>query len=185
MTNIRFKRNYYIKPEFQNRFIAKFWMMLVLSSLMLAVCIYLFSTSSLTTTFDNSRLVIKSTADFILPILLFSGCLIILSVSTAAIYITKRSSHSLAGPIHRFEQELKKIKAGDMSGQIQLRKDDQFKELAAELNETVLAIRGRIAAARTELEKINTRDCPSPEIAATVKSALETLQYFKTDNGGR
>lgn len=165
---MKLRKNYYIKPEFQNRFIAKFWMMLVMSSLLLAVCIYLFSTSSLTTTFENSRLVIRSTADFILPVLLFSGLMVILAVSATAIYITKRSSHSLAGPIHRFEQELKKISTGDLSVNIQLRKNDQFKELAGELNEMLGIFRDKIDQAQNDLEQNNTQD------------AAQTLKFFNT-----
>ena len=61
------RRNYFIKKRFQTNFIIKFCALVAIGSIISGTIIYLMSRAALTTTFENSRLAIKSTADYILP----------------------------------------------------------------------------------------------------------------------
>ncbi|MDO8525289.1 MAG: hypothetical protein Q7S07_02235, partial [Candidatus Omnitrophota bacterium] len=71
------RRQYYIKKEFQRNFILKFCLLVLTGSVISGVIVYLMSRATVTTSFEGLRLVIKSTADYILPAVLLSGMIVV------------------------------------------------------------------------------------------------------------
>ncbi|MCK4518810.1 MAG: hypothetical protein KAU12_01700, partial [Candidatus Omnitrophica bacterium] len=63
------RRNYYIDKKFQSRFIIRFCLLVILACVLFGGLIYFLSLKSTTTSFENSRLIIKSTADYLLPLI--------------------------------------------------------------------------------------------------------------------
>jgi methyl-accepting chemotaxis protein len=56
------------------------------------------------------------------------------------------ASHSIAGPIYRFEKVLKGLAQGDLSLKVGLRHTDEFRHLADAFNETIGQLRTNIGA---------------------------------------
>ena len=103
------RKNYYIKKEFQRNFILKFCLVVLIGSGLSGAIIYLMSTATVTTSFENLRLVIKSTADYILPAVFLSSVIVIIITGAATIFITLFTSHKIAGPLYRIEQDIRKL----------------------------------------------------------------------------
>lgn len=61
------RRQYFIKKEFQVKFILKFCLLIVFGAIISTGLLFLFSQDTLTSSFQQSRLVIKSTGLAILP----------------------------------------------------------------------------------------------------------------------
>lgn len=137
------RRIHMVKMEFQRNFILKFCAIIVLSSLIIAVIVYLLSMASATTVFENSRLVIKSTSDFILPLLILSCLAAIIVTGTLTIIITLLVSHRIAGPIYRLEKDVAEVAKGNMNVYFQVRKKDELKELAQALNQMLKVLRDK------------------------------------------
>ena len=124
------RKIYYIKKEFQMAFIIKFCLLVILGAIVSGAVIYLVSQGSATTVFENSRIRIKSTADFILPAVLLSTAVVTVLVGLASVIVTLYTSHKIAGPIYRIEKDLEKVMLGDLRVKFNLRKKDQLQALA-------------------------------------------------------
>ena len=135
------RKVYFIKRRFQMIFIIKFCLLVILGAVVSGLVIYLVSQGSATTVFENSRIRIKSTADFILPAVLLSTAVVTVLVGLASVIVTLYASHKIAGPIYRIEKDLEKVKQGDLRVKFNLRKNDQLQALAAML-ESIVANQG-------------------------------------------
>jgi methyl-accepting chemotaxis protein len=151
------RKIYYIKKEFQMVFIIKFCLLVILGGIVSGAVIYLVSQGSATTVFENSRIRIKSTADFILPAVLLSTAVVTVLVGLASVIVTLYASHKIAGPIYRIEKDLEKVMLGDLRVKFNLRKNDQLQALAIMIEALVANLGDNIKElrqARSELAKI-------------------------------
>lgn len=128
------RRNYFINKTFQSEFILKFCGLVILGSVLFGIILYMFSKNALTTSFENSRLVIKSTADYIFPGLLFGGIITAVITALAAGAVVILMTHRIAGPMYRFEKYIKEIGSGRLNSDLKIRKKDQFQNMADSLN---------------------------------------------------
>lgn len=173
------RRNYYIDKEFQTIFILKFCSLIVIGSVISGLIIYAMSRTTVTTTFENSRLAIKSTADFILPAVLLSSVVVILLIGLATIVMTLFISHKIAGPLYRLDKDVQEITAGNLKVVFRLRTGDELKPLVGSMNAMTGAIRERIAEARSALEALESSSGLSSEAKEKLKKARESLGRFK------
>ena len=128
------RRNFYIKKEFQRNFILKFCALVAAGSVISGAIVYAMSKSTVTTIFDNSRLVIKGTGEYILPTVLFSGIIVVLLVGIATIIITLFTSHKIAGPLYAIEKRVDEIARLNLNTEFHLRTYDEIKPLAVGMN---------------------------------------------------
>lgn len=128
------RRNYFINRGFQTEFILKFCGLVALGAVVFGIILYVFSSRTLTTSFENSRLVVKSTASYLLPGLLFGGIIIALLTAIVATIIVLLMTHRVVGPMYRFEKHAQKIGSGDISPDLKIRKKDQFQNLVGVFN---------------------------------------------------
>ncbi len=176
------RRNYFINRKFQAGFIIKFCTLVMIGTAISGGIIYWTSRSTVTSTFENSRLVIKSTADFILPSVLLSSAFVIISIGIAAIAITLFTSHRIAGPLYRIQKELEELSHGNLNVSFNLRPGDEVKALADTLNDMTSLFRRNILNALkaiSELEaalKVNNVDLAKNKL----KDLSEIMGRFKT-----
>ncbi len=175
------RRNYYIKKKFQRNFILKFCTLVVIGSLISGLIIYGMSRTTVTTTFENSRLTIKSTADYILPTVLLSSVVVIILIGVATIFITLFTSHKIAGPLYRMEKDVGEVASGNLRVRFNLRSGDELKALAVSLDVMAQALKGRIAEMKSilnELEADSALPGASIEIKNKVKKLREVIEKF-------
>ncbi|THB71468.1 MAG: methyl-accepting chemotaxis protein [Desulfovibrio sp.] len=150
----KFKRKQlYIKKDFQLRFIVKFCIIVLLGSVLSTALVYYFSSDTLTSTFHNSRLALRTTSEVILPAIIYTNLITLAVISLAAVSVTLYISHKIAGPLYRFETDLELIAKGDLTKRIRLRKEDQLKDLANSLNTFVDTMHDRMAEIQTQVEE--------------------------------
>jgi len=98
--------------------------------------------------------------------------LVILGLITlATIVIILIISHKLAGPLFRFEKELKEIGKGNLTTVISLRKKDQIADLADSLNNMTDSLRDRVLAIQKEVEHLT-------ETASQVNAPEEIVEQL-------
>lgn len=142
------RRDYYIKKEFQRSFILRFCGLVIIGALISAAIVYYMSMSTVTTTFENSRLTIKSTADYILPAVLLSGAVVIIVIGLATVFMTLFTSHKIAGPLYRMEKDIGEVASGNLQVKFNLRTNDELKALAVSLDVMTHNLRKNIEAAK-------------------------------------
>jgi methyl-accepting chemotaxis protein len=148
------RKNYFVKKEFQVRFILKFCILLFLGVVLSTGLLFLFSQDSLTSSFQQSRLVIKNTGIAILPSVVYTNLITLGLITLAAILVTLFVSHKIAGPLFRFEKELDAISKGDLTKTVILREKDQGKDMAQSLNMMTANFRNKVADIQKDLDAI-------------------------------
>lgn len=149
------RRNYFINRGFQTEFILKFCGLVALSSVVFGVILYTLSSRTLTTTFENSRLVVKSTADYILPAILFGGTIVALVTALAASIVVMLMTHRVAGPIYRFEKYAQKVGNGELLPDLKIRKKDQFQNMVNAFNNMTQGLSAGLLKVVTVSEKLD------------------------------
>ncbi len=173
------RKNYYIKKKFQRDFILKFLALLLLGALISGAIIYLMSKSALTTTFDNSRLAIRSTADYILPSVLLSGAAAMIIIGFAAIIMMLFASHKIAGPLYRIGKDIDELASGNLNVRFVLRGGDEIKELAHKLDSMAQSLKSKAVAinAALVLLEASSKDA-SPETKKSIQNLKESISKF-------
>jgi len=163
------RRRYLINRGFQAEFILKFCGLVALGCIIFGIMLYIFSSRTLTTSFENSRLVIKSTADYLLPGLLFSGIIVGLITAAATSIVILFMTHRLAGPVYRFEKYIETIGLGDFSQDLKIRKKDQFQNLVTSFNKMTKDVRAQLLKI---IELSNKLDSLIEELAVTSRDDM-------------
>jgi methyl-accepting chemotaxis protein len=136
-------------------FIMKFCLLVIIGAVLSSLIIYLMSRATVTTSFENSRLIIKSTADFILPAVLLSSAVVILGIGIAMFFVTLYTSHKIAGPLYRLEKDIKELASGNLKKTFHLREKDEIKALAESLQEMAHGFHYDIDKTKNGLDKLS------------------------------
>ncbi|MFC1699841.1 hypothetical protein ACFL1I_07820 [Candidatus Omnitrophota bacterium] len=142
--NLDRRRNYFIERSFQARFIIKFCLLVIAGGALTAGILYYVSLHSTTVTIVNSEVVVKTTADFLLPVLIQTVLIVLILVSLATILVTLFVSHKIAGPLYRLKKAMHGLGEGDFSTEINLREFDQLKGLAGEFNQMARKLKKKV-----------------------------------------
>ena len=148
------RSHYFIKKDFQTKFILKFCLILLAGIFISTGLIFLFSQDSLTSSFHDSKLIIENTALAILPTVIYTSLVTLGLLTIATIIFTLFISHRIAGPMFRFEKELKEIGDGDLTKKVSLREKDQAGEMAECINDMTANLSAKVLHIRTGLERI-------------------------------
>ena len=147
------RKNYFIKKEFQAKFILKFCALVMLTATISSVLIYLFLSHSVTTVFENSKITIKTSTEFIMPGLILSTLVSVVLVSLATIIVVLFISHRIAGPLYKLESSLEKLGEGDLSFDIYFRKNDEARVLSEVFNKTRQRLNNMISSIKKSLKE--------------------------------
>jgi methyl-accepting chemotaxis protein len=149
----------------------KFCALVAGGAVLTTLFLYILSRYSTTVSIVKARVVVTTTGDFILPLLIQTLIVVTFIVSIAAGVVTLFVSHKIAGPLYRFKQSFKDLSLGNFTNQVRLRKDDQLHEVATEFNQMINNVRGQIVAANDSLDGI--------------KSHMEAIGEFSVDDNKR
>ena len=169
-----------VDRDFQNKFIARFFAMVAIGSVVTGGIVYFFCGRTLTTVFINSRLKVMSTTDFILPGLLLSSLVVILVVGLATVFMALYVSHRIAGPVYRLHKDVLSMHAGNLKQIFRLRDHDEMKPLALALNEMARRVQQDITVLKAETEALGTSSdglaMPLKERLKNIKKVLDAYQ---------
>ncbi|OGX27452.1 MAG: hypothetical protein A3F87_03900 [Omnitrophica WOR_2 bacterium RIFCSPLOWO2_12_FULL_51_24] len=148
------RRNYFIKKKFQASFILKFCLLLILACLIMSSLALLLTKKTATTSFENLRFTVMSTSDFILPVLASSSIIAIVLVSIATITILLYISHRIFGPLYRLEKDITEIGKGNLTVEVHLRQNDEFKGLSEIVNGMVKSIKNPLSSSQAKIKEL-------------------------------
>ena len=175
------RQHIYVKKEFQFNFILKFCTILLVGVLISSGLLFLFSQDTLTSTFSHSRLVIKSTAEAMLPAIIITNLISLALIVVTTIIVTLYISHKIAGPIFRLEKEIQRIGQGDLSTVITLRDKDQMVDVVQRVNEMTTGLHRRVAEIKRQAESI-ARSASHPDTSGDVAEQAEQLNRYVSDH---
>lgn len=147
------RRNYLINKDFQFRYVLKILFSIVVMALIVALTIYYTTWSKIMDAFYHLPEVAGQFAPLFASVNQSLGMLLIIFIVLITIF-SIFLSHRIAGPIYRFEKTLESIIQGDLSLQVNLRKNDEFKYLAEKINLMTNNLRNKIGQEKLAVEEI-------------------------------
>jgi methyl-accepting chemotaxis protein len=153
------RKMYIFKMDFRRPFIIKFCAFIALGGVIAAALIYAFSRPTPTTT------------DYILPNVILSTTIISVVIGVETLLLILFVSHKIAGPVSRMEINIKKFGEGNLSVNFATRKDDEFRLLAANLNQMAVNIRNKMSEVKGLAGEIK-----SDEVNEQAKAKLHRLK---------
>lgn len=178
------RRTYFIEKSFQAKFILKFSSLVLLSGLLTTGMLYILSRRSTTVCIVDSRVVVRTTADFLLPILIQTMLVVMVFVSLGAILVALFFSHKIAGPLHHFKSKMQVLAQGDFSNNFSLRREDQLRDLADSVNNMITKIRQEIKGLKGllySLKEKSGRLQGEEELKKLCRELNKKIDYFKTE----
>ncbi len=182
------RKHYLIDKDFQISFIFKFCGIVILGSLIIGGVIFYLTQNSTTVAIENTKVIVKSTADFILPILALTVAVVALFSSIVLSIMALFISHRIVGPLYRLRKEIDLLKEGDLTKQFQVRSKDQLKDLAKSLADMSNILRKRHGELKKRSEQLRQflkeRNYNIPfedkeRFAQMLEGIDQVLQFFK------
>ncbi len=146
----------YVEKGFQTGLILKVCLIFFVGILVSTALLFFLSQDTLTSSYAHSRLEIQNTGNAILPAVILTNLITLGLIMVSAIVVMLYISHKIAGPMFRFEKDIKRLANGDLRVDINLRKKDQFHGMALALNHMIQSMSSRIAYVDARLLKIQT-----------------------------
>ncbi len=179
------RKNYFIKKDFQGKFVLSYFLFVIFGSIIFVGILSLFSADSLTIVYENHDLQLGKTSAVLLKNILsaqwafivFGGLLVVI----ASILLT----HRVAGPIYRFEKALDEMQKGNFNVSTTLRDKDEGHELAGKINEFNLALSAKLEnmiSLNRALDNEFAALCEELKQTAKNDKASETLQRVEIIN---
>lgn len=153
MENRKKRRQYLIDPSFQLNFVFKFCLVVIVASLVIGGVLFFLTQNSTTVAIENTKVVVKSTSDFILPGLISTLLIVSFFAAVVVLVLTLLASHKISGPIFRLTREINSLKEGDLSVNFNIRDKDQLQALSASLEEMVKSLKGKHAELSENFQK--------------------------------
>jgi len=172
------RRNYFIDKDFQARFIMKFCLLVVLAGIITTGILYFVGKKSTTVAIVNSRVIVHSTADFLLPILIQTVLAVMVILGLAAIIVTLLFSHKIAGPLYRFKKAIQGVKLGNLTANFNLRNYDQLKDLSDEVNAMIDNTREKVDSIKADVANLKAKKGNISE--QDIEELGKKINYFKT-----
>jgi len=166
---MKLRTRYLIQPKFQLLFSSILILIALVCAILVGVVVYILI-------YTNNLIFVKyniHTSPEYLTLLAKQGRVVIVawlaSFGAVAIVLFVAGiflSHRMTGPLYALMREMKKLREGDLSAHLALRKRDEFKELKAPFNRWVEYFR-----------KVNQKDIEQITIiSGELKSLIETLK---------
>ena len=184
MRNLR--KNYFIKPGFQTKLTVILLLIVVIVANIVGGVIYGLLSGSTIIDQISKAFEIDNYRDLLLPVILFAELVAIIIVTFIGVFV----SHTMAGPVYRFEKVLDDVAGGELDSHFNLRTSDEFQDLAASINNLIGTLNSKVAEIKVYSNNItnlmNEIDSPKAmtiydieNIKNTIQKLSASINYFK------
>ncbi len=149
MRNLR--KNYFVKPGFQTKLTLIILLIVVIVANIVGGIIYGLLSGSVVIEQFAKILEVENQRDLLLPVILFSELVAIIIVTFIGIFV----SHTMAGPIYRFEMVLEDLASGELDSHFHLRTSDEFHELADGFNDLIASLNSKVSEMKVYVSNLN------------------------------
>ncbi|MGM0607481.1 MAG: hypothetical protein ACQESP_03575 [Candidatus Muiribacteriota bacterium] len=169
------RKKFLINKPFQYKLIFVFSLIVIFSTNITASLIYAFLSGAV----DLSGILGITDGNFLLPSIIIAQIISIVLIIIIGVFLT----HTMAGPIYRFEKAIELVSEKDLTVKFNLRKDDEFKNLAdlinsmiKKLNSELIGMENKINSLENYANKIeNSKEEELKKITENIKKTVYEL----------
>ncbi|MBL7131659.1 MAG: hypothetical protein ISS45_09720 [Candidatus Omnitrophica bacterium] len=173
------RRQYFIERTFQTKFILKFCSIVIIASCIIGLLLFLLTKGSTTVVVENTKVVVKNTADFLLPTILTTVILVTIFSAISVAILSLFISHKIVGPLYRLKREITKVGGADLNANFRIRTGDQLQGLAESLISMVLSLKEKIKSLKEKFNQILPQLKKTALDKGEVEQIKEILDSFK------
>lgn len=166
----RKKLNIAVKRKFQRWLLLRILGAVLVSSLVAALVLFLYSRKEIGDSFYTAHITIRRVSDLLLPVILAGSAVSLISGMVLALFLPQK----IAGPLHHIEQDLRRVGEGDLAVKIVLRDDDTLQDFVEAVNQNIAELRGRV-----EQIQLGLKDLDPSVLSESQKEAARQLGKFK------
>jgi len=148
------RKIYFIKKDFQSRFILRF---VVIATVWAATTVLLFTylaKKQLDALRYSSYIDIKTTGDLLLPITVGAHIVSLLIFAGLLAYTIHSLWEKLSLPLKKIKINISHIAVGDLTNNITLDSDEEFQDMAADLEGMRIALRARFVRIKEQQQSL-------------------------------
>jgi methyl-accepting chemotaxis protein len=148
------RKIYFIKKDFQSRFILRF---VVIATIWAATTVLLFTylaKKQLDALRYSSYIDIKTTGDLLLPITVGAHIVCLLIFAGLLAYTIHSLWEKLSLPLKKIKTNISHIAVGDLTNNITLDSDEEFQDMAADLEGMRIALRARFVRIKEQQQRL-------------------------------
>jgi methyl-accepting chemotaxis protein len=181
------RRNYFVKHDMQGKYIFCYFLIVVGGILIFSILLGLFSSDTMTITYENYILHVGSTPLMLIKRFLAANWLFLIMSGVFMVLVTMFLSHRIAGPLFKFEKYIDSMLAGHFGQPLFLRSKDEGRELAGKIAELSRSLAETVTELDTLSKKIreeteNSQSCRAcGQIAKTNEKIQFLLKRFSVD----
>ena len=170
----RKKLNLAVKREFQFWLLVRIAGVIIVSSLVAVVILYLYSRQEISSSFYSAHIQIRRVSDLLIPVMVAGGFISLLSGVALALFLPQK----LAGPIYRVQKSLEVIRDGDLTERVRLRRNDTLMDLADSVNETAAGLMVMIQEIKDIQQELHSsiEQVGAEDVSSRQNRALERLR---------
>jgi len=155
------RKNYFIKPGFQTKLTIIILLIVVIVANIVGGIIYGILSGSTVIEQLAKIFEVENQKDLLLPVVLFAEIIAVLLVTFIGVFV----SHTMAGPVYRFEKVLEDVANGELDSHVHLRTSDEFHEMEHSINTLIASLNSKFTDIKTNLGNISNTlaDIDSPK----------------------
>lgn len=181
------RRTFYIKKEFQKRFISEYVILIFVGAAVANGVLYALLKKGVDDTFYRAHIGIISTADVVLSPLVFTGVAVFFSSFIAVAALTAANIWRITSRLHCLAEGIEGLKNGNLTVRIELCEGSLLSEVADIFNRSVRHLNGRVAHIKSGVDEIEAAELgfktdranAIEEVIKKVESAEGHLSAFK------
>lgn len=174
------RKNYFVKPGFQTKLTVIILLIVVIVANIVGGVIYGLLSGSTIIDQISKAFEIDNYRDLLLPVILFAELVAIIIVTFIGVFV----SHTMAGPVYRFEKVLDDVAGGELDSHFNLRTSDEFQDLAGSINNLIATLNSKVAEIKVYSNNItnlmNEIDSPKSMTVYDIENIKNTMQKLST-----
>jgi methyl-accepting chemotaxis protein len=181
-----FRRIYFIKKDFQTRFILRFVISATAWAVLTVFLFVVMADKRLEEIRYSTHIMVKTTSDILLPSALTVQAITLLVFAIMLIYAIQSLWTNLASPLYSLKKDIWRIADGDLASPVSLREEDEFHDLAMDFDKMRSDLRHRwarikerqdvLANVTADLSKSIAKGTPSVADAARLRETVERMK---------
>jgi methyl-accepting chemotaxis protein len=150
------RRNYFTRKDFQSRFILRFLIVSSMGSLMAVVLFNVLAYKKINGLLFSMIIPAVNTGSVLFSEALYANIVAAAFVILMFVVTAGGLYNRVVGSLFRIRVDLQRLKAGDLSSPVLLRKEEEFKDFADEINVMVVELNHRFADMKSHVRQIDT-----------------------------
>lgn len=131
---------FYFKDSLQGKYILSCFLIAGLVAVLYTLLLIFLSSDTLSLQYDRTGLTLADTPSVLMDTILSIHGILVLILGVFILYAVTRYTHRSAGPIHKISQTINTMIAGNIPQEIHLRKNDEHKDIAEQINQLNTAL---------------------------------------------